>query len=63
VGEASRFERFGQEYTAAPEVTRKRSFNLETMEKVLAGCRQDILEPSSEQGGGQRYRALMVSLK
>ena len=51
VGEASRFEAVLQEYTAAPEVTRKR-LHLETMEKVLADVDKIILE-NNEQGGGQ----------
>ncbi|MBQ0765783.1 MAG: FtsH protease activity modulator HflK, partial [Sulfitobacter litoralis] len=51
VGEASRFEAVLQEYTAAPEVTRKR-LHLETMEKVLGDVDKIILE-NNEQGGGQ----------
>lgn len=51
VGEASRFEAVLQEYTAAPEVTRKRLY-LETMEKVLGGVDKIILE-NDQQGGGQ----------
>jgi membrane protease subunit HflK len=51
VGEASRFEAVLQEYTAAPEVTRKRLY-LETMEKVLGDVDKIILE-NNQQGGGQ----------
>jgi len=51
VGEASRFEAVLTEYTAAPEVTRKRLY-LETMEKVLGDVDKIILENTAS-GGGQ----------
>ena len=51
VGEASRFEAVLTEYTAAPEVTRKRLY-LETMEKVLGDVDKIILENTAG-GGGQ----------
>jgi modulator of FtsH protease HflK len=51
VGEASRFEAVLQEYTAAPEVTRKRLY-LETMEKVLGDVEKIILENNDSGGQG-----------
>ena len=51
MGEASRFEAVLTEYTAAPEVTRKRLY-LETMEKVLGDVDKIILE-NNQDGGGQ----------
>ncbi len=51
VGEASRFEAVLKEYSAAPEVTRKRLY-LETMEKILADVDKIILENNTD-GGGQ----------
>jgi membrane protease subunit HflK len=50
IGEASRFEAVLVEYTAAPDVTRKRLY-LETMEKVLGDVDKIILE--GDVGGGQ----------
>jgi modulator of FtsH protease HflK len=50
VGEASRFEAVLNEYTAAPEVTRKRLY-LETMEKVLGDVEKVILDDNKGQGG------------
>ena len=52
IGEASRFEAVLTEYSAAPEVTRKRLY-LETMEKVLGGVEKIILENNTGDGGGQ----------
>jgi membrane protease subunit HflK len=51
VGEASRFEAVLAEYTAAPEVTRKRLY-LETMEKVLGDVDKIILENNDSGGQG-----------
>ena len=51
IGEASRFEAVLTEYTAAPNVTRKRLY-LETMEKVFGQVDKIILEDNGE-GGGQ----------
>jgi membrane protease subunit HflK len=50
IGEASRFEAVLTEYTAAPEVTRKRLF-LETMETVFGQVDKIILENNEGQGG------------
>ncbi|MEM9550064.1 MAG: FtsH protease activity modulator HflK [Pseudomonadota bacterium] len=50
-GEASRFEAVLEEYSKAPEVTRKRLY-LETMEQVLGGLDKIILDENS-QGQGQ----------
>ncbi len=52
IGEASRFEAVLTEYTAAPEVTRKRLY-LETMEKVFGQVDKIILENNGNEGGGQ----------
>ncbi|MBB3992997.1 membrane protease subunit HflK [Sulfitobacter undariae] len=52
IGEASRFEAVLTEYTAAPEVTRKRLY-LETMEKVFGQVDKIILENNQGEGGGQ----------
>ena len=52
IGEASRFEAVLTEYTAAPEVTRKRLY-LETMEKVFGGVDKIILETQQGANGGQ----------
>ncbi|SFE25408.1 protease FtsH subunit HflK [Sulfitobacter brevis] len=52
VGEASRFEAVLKEYTAAPEVTRKRLY-IETMEKVLGDVEKIILENNTGNGTGQ----------
>ncbi|MGC1506582.1 MAG: FtsH protease activity modulator HflK [Sulfitobacter sp.] len=52
VGEASRFKAVLTEYSAAPEVTRKRLY-IETMEKVLGGVDKIILENGSGSSGGQ----------
>lgn len=49
LGQASRFTQVYQEYSKAPEVTRKRMF-LETMERVFKGTDKIILDSS---GGGQ----------
>jgi len=49
IGEASRFEAVLTEYTAAPDVTRKRLY-LETMEKVFGEVDKIILE--NQDGGG-----------
>jgi len=51
IGEASRFEAVLEEYTVAPEVTRKRLY-LETMEKVFGGVDKIILENQVGSGGG-----------
>lgn len=51
VGEASRFSAVLDEYTKAPEVTRKRIY-LETMEQVLGGI-DIILLDENENGTGQ----------
>lgn len=48
-GEAQRFISVYDEYSKAPEVTRKRLF-LETMEQVLGGAEKVIIEPGA--GGG-----------
>lgn len=48
-GEAQRFVSVYEEYSKAPEVTRKRLF-LETMEQVLAGSEKVIIEPSAGSG-------------
>ncbi|WP_299029072.1 FtsH protease activity modulator HflK [uncultured Sulfitobacter sp.] len=50
IGEASRFEAVLTEYSAAPEVTRKRLY-LETMEKVLGQVDKIILEKNNGEGG------------
>ncbi len=52
VGEASRFEAVLKEYTAAPEVTRKRLY-IETMEKVLGDVDKIILGSDIGGNGGQ----------
>ncbi|MBD3662477.1 FtsH protease activity modulator HflK [Sulfitobacter aestuariivivens] len=52
IGEASRFEAVLEEYTAAPEVTRKRLY-LETMQKVLGDVDKIILENNTGGNGGQ----------
>jgi membrane protease subunit HflK len=52
IGEASRFEAVLIEYTAAPDVTRKRLY-LETMEKVFGQVDKIILENNQGEGGGQ----------
>ncbi|KIN64511.1 HflK protein [Sulfitobacter noctilucicola] len=52
IGEASRFEAVLTEYSAAPEVTRKRLY-LETMQKVLGDVDKIILE-SGAGGAGQQ---------
>ncbi len=52
VGEASRFLAVLNEYSAAPEVTRKRLY-LETMEKVLGDVDKIILESNQNGEGGQ----------
>ncbi|MEY1556109.1 FtsH protease activity modulator HflK [Yoonia sp. R2331] len=51
-GEASRFTAVLDEYTKAPEVTRKRIY-LETMEQVLGGVDIILLDENSGGGGGQ----------
>ena len=48
---ARRFEAVLTEYSAAPEVTRKRLY-LETMEKVFGGVDKIILENQQGAGGG-----------
>lgn len=50
VGEASRFEAVLNEYSQAPDVTRKR-LHIETMEKVLGGVDKIILENENGAGG------------
>lgn len=52
IGEASRFEAVLTEYTAAPDVTRKRLY-LETMEKVFGQVDKIILENNQGEGSGQ----------
>ena len=52
IGEASRFEAVLTEYSAAPEVTRKRLY-IETMETVLGQVDKIILENNQGEGGGQ----------
>jgi membrane protease subunit HflK len=52
IGEASRFEAVLTEFTAAPEVTRKRLY-LETMERVLGQVDKIILENDMGGSGGQ----------
>jgi len=52
IGEASRFEAVLTEYSAAPDVTRKRLY-LETMEKVFGQVDKIILENNPGAGGGQ----------
>ena len=51
-GEAARFTSVLEEYSKAPEVTRKRLY-LETMERVLGDVDKIILEGVSGAGGGQ----------
>ncbi|WP_299373449.1 FtsH protease activity modulator HflK [uncultured Tateyamaria sp.] len=51
-GEASRFSAVLEEYSKAPDVTRKRLY-LETMEKVLGQMDKIILDESTSGGGGQ----------
>ncbi|WP_116132215.1 FtsH protease activity modulator HflK [Tropicimonas sp. IMCC34043] len=51
-GEASRFSAVQEEYSKAPEVTRKRLY-LETMEKVLGGMDKVILGESGPGGSSQ----------
>jgi membrane protease subunit HflK len=48
-GEAARFISVYEEYSKAPEVTRKRLF-LETMEQVLGGSEKVIIEPNAGTG-------------
>ncbi|KIN61566.1 HflK protein [Sulfitobacter noctilucae] len=57
IGEASRFEAVLTEYTAAPEVTRKRLY-LETMQKVLGDVDKIILE----NGGGDGQQGVVPYL-
>lgn len=57
IGEASRFEAVLTEFTAAPEVTRKRLY-LETMEKVLGGVDKIILEGGAGSQGVVPYLPL-----
>ena len=52
IGEASRFEAVLTEYSAAPDVTRKRLY-LETMEKVFGQVDKIILENNGGEAGGQ----------
>ena len=56
-GEASRFSAVLQEYTKAPEVTRKRLY-LETMEKVLGDVDKIILDENAAGGGVVPYLPL-----
>lgn len=49
-GEASRFTAVLEEYTKAPEVTRKRLW-LETVERVYGGADKIILDSASSEGG------------
>ncbi|UOA26500.1 FtsH protease activity modulator HflK [Pseudosulfitobacter sp. DSM 107133] len=51
-GEAARFTSVLQEYSKAPQVTRKRLY-LETMEKILGDVDKIILENSTDGNGGQ----------
>ncbi|MGR3501465.1 FtsH protease activity modulator HflK [Pseudaestuariivita sp.] len=51
-GEAARFTSVLEEYTRAPEVTRKRLY-LETMEQVLGRVDKIILDENGGAGGGQ----------
>jgi len=51
IGEASRFSAVLKEYSAAPEVTRKRLY-LETMERVLGDVDKIILENTGDAGQG-----------
>jgi membrane protease subunit HflK len=51
-GEAARFTSVLEEYSKAPQVTRKRLY-LETMEKILGDVDKIILEDSSGGNGGQ----------
>jgi membrane protease subunit HflK len=48
-GQASRFVKVLDEYTKAPDVTRKRLY-LETMERVLGGSEKIILDGKAGQG-------------
>ena len=57
IGEASRFEAVLTEYTAAPDVTRKRLY-LETMEKVFGQVDKIILE----NGGGDGAQGIVPYL-
>ena len=52
IGEASRFEAVLTEYTAAPDVTRKRLY-IETMQKVLGDVDKIIIEGGLGGAGGQ----------
>ena len=51
IGEASRFGAVLEEYSKAPDVTRRRLY-LETMEKVMSGVDKTILDPSLTGEGG-----------
>jgi membrane protease subunit HflK len=51
-GEASRFEAIYNEYSLAPEVTRKRLY-LETMERVLGDVEKIIIDESTGGADGQ----------
>ena len=51
-GEAARFTSVLEEYSKAPQVTRKRLY-LETMEKILGDVDKIILEDASGGNGGQ----------
>ena len=52
IGEASRFEAVLTEFTAAPDVTRKRLY-IETMQKVLGDVDKIIIEGGLGGAGGQ----------
>ncbi|SHE41948.1 protease FtsH subunit HflK [Litoreibacter ascidiaceicola] len=51
-GEASRFSAILEEYTKAPDVTRKRLW-LETVERVYGGANKIILDSKTDGSGGQ----------
>jgi len=51
VGQAARFDKVYEEYTKAPDVTRRRMF-LETMERVYQGTDKIILDNKSGGGSG-----------
>jgi membrane protease subunit HflK len=51
VGRTQRFLKVYEEYTKAPDVTRKRMF-LETMERILGGTDKIIIDSNAQGGQG-----------
>ena len=50
-GQTARFLKIYEEYKKAPDVTRRRMY-LETMERLFSGTDKIIVDPGSQQGGG-----------